>query len=107
MTVHDMLERSIPAMPALRELKKSPTPGCGQARGKPAGTFWGPNTTRRLWQHDRTSPYCQLHAMRDGSRTSQKAALSLTGPSCPKGKTPREFRRRVVVNALAGGQRLL
>ena len=34
--VQDMPERSIPAMPALRELKKVPTPGCGQARGKPA-----------------------------------------------------------------------
>jgi hypothetical protein len=34
MAVHDMAERS---MPALRELKKVPAPGCGQARGKPAG----------------------------------------------------------------------
>jgi hypothetical protein len=34
--VHDMPERSIPGMPALRELKKVSTPGCGQARGKPA-----------------------------------------------------------------------
>jgi hypothetical protein len=32
----DMPERSMPAMPALRDLKKVPTPGCGQARGKPA-----------------------------------------------------------------------
>jgi hypothetical protein len=31
-----MPERSIPGMPALRELKKVSTPGCGQARGKPA-----------------------------------------------------------------------
>ena len=36
MAVHDMPERSMPAIPALRELKKVPTPGCGQARGKPA-----------------------------------------------------------------------
>jgi hypothetical protein len=31
MAVHDM-----PATPVLRELKKVPTPGFGQARGKPA-----------------------------------------------------------------------
>jgi hypothetical protein len=36
MAVQDMPERSIPAMPSLRELKKVPTPGCGQAWGKPA-----------------------------------------------------------------------
>jgi hypothetical protein len=44
----------------LRELKKGPTPGCGHARGKPAGTFWGFHTTRRLWYNDLTRPYCQL-----------------------------------------------
>jgi hypothetical protein len=44
--VHDMPERSIPAIPALRELKKVPTrmrSGAGQA-----GAFTAGHTTRRL-----------------------------------------------------------
>ena len=97
-------------MPALRELKKSPHARMRSGAGQ-AGAFRGRHTTRRLWYNDLTRPYCQLHATRDGSRTSQhegqpKVALSLAGPSCPERKTPRrrEFRRRVVVNALAGGQ---
>jgi hypothetical protein len=48
MAVHDMPERSMPAMPALRELKKVPAPGCGQARGKPGAFTGGRHTTRRL-----------------------------------------------------------
>jgi hypothetical protein len=31
MAVHDMPERSMPAIPAVRELKKVLTPGCSEA----------------------------------------------------------------------------
>jgi hypothetical protein len=48
MAVHDMPERSMPAMPALRELKKVPTPGCGQGAGQASAFTGGRETTRWL-----------------------------------------------------------